>query len=86
MREVLPLLVELIIFIFMCFAYWYLFGKIETSKRAKIAEMISLYGTLFIYGLAKNVKLSLLIATIFLIGIIKKITAKNERRIKGHSH
>lgn len=80
------MIIEISVIIALCIAYYFLFGTVKTSKRAQIAELISLFGTVVLFGVAKNVKIWVIFIAFFLIGMMKKTTAKNERRNKRFGH
>lgn len=86
MEDSVIVIIESIITLLLCVSYYYLFGRIKTSKSIKIAEIVALFVTIMTFGLVKNTKIWFLFFAFYLIGAMKKIISKNERPRKGHHH
>lgn len=84
MEDSVIVIMEGVITLLLCMAYYYLFGRVKASKKVKILEILTLLATIIAFGLIKNAKIWVLFIAFYLIGMAKKILSKNERSRKRH--
>lgn len=86
MEDSTIVILESVITLLLCVSYYYLFGRVKSSKKVKVFEVFSLFITIMAFGLVRNVKIWMIFVAFYLIGIMKKIIGKNERPRKGHNY
>ena len=88
MTDVIPVVIELMAFVALCYAYYSLCANRVSPTWGKWLEILSLYGITLFLAFSK-IKVIFWFIGVAAIGLIKILTTKKqniERRIKGHSN